>query len=216
MKRMTILAALSLLIIGCCPLTSLVQEALGRFQNATPQEVFVLEDLDPVAPENLDLDETPSVEPAVEDLFVPQINPCEGIYEKYPHDPTLGEIKEDYVGSWHQDPSLSARWSERWVFFPSGNYLFIPSQYECAYSSNPNCTPTPIEDGLWGVMDNLMYLATSGDLSNILTVSITPVVPSTIDESPYPYKTTIERLPFWLYTKDTNYWDPETGEYCGW
>jgi len=176
----------------------------------------VIDELVPVAPENLDLEEPIIVEPEVEELFVPQMNPCEGIYEKYPHDPSLGEIKGDYVGSWHTDPSLSARWNERWVFFSSGNYLFFPSQYECAYSSDPNCTPTPIEDGLWGVQGEIMNFAKGGDLNNIISRSIAPLVPSSIDESPYPYKTTIDGLPFWLYTKDTNYWDPETGEYCGW
>ena len=106
------------------------------------------EDLDSVAPENLDLYETPNVEIEVEELFVPRMNPSEGIFEKYPHDSTLREIKADYVGSWHTDPFLLAIWNESWVFFPSGNDLFFPSQYECVYSINPNWTPTPIEDGL--------------------------------------------------------------------
>jgi hypothetical protein len=71
-------------------------------------------------------------------------------------------------------------------------------------------------DGLWGVQGDMMYFATAGEMDNIISRSITPLVPSSIDESPYPYKTTIDGLPFWLYTKDTSYWDPETGEYCGW
>ena len=36
------------------------------------------------------------------------------------------------------------------------------------------------------------------------------------NESPYPYKTTIDGLTFWLMSKSTDYWDPETGDYCDW
>ena len=215
MTKIVSLLSLMIILLGCCPLTSLVQEALGKFQNATPQEVVVLEDLDPVAPENLDLDETSRDEPEVEDLFVPQVNACEDIYKKYPHDPTLGEIKADYVGSWHASEMVTARYNERFVLFASGNYLFFPDQYECAYTFK-SCVPSPIEDGLWGVEGEVMNFAKGGDMEDLISRPITPIIPSSLDESPYPYKTTIDGLTFWLMSKSTDYWDPETGDYCDW
>lgn len=146
--------------------------------------------------------------------FIAEINPCEGIYKKYAHDPALGEIKAEYIGSWHAGESVSAGFNERFIFFPTGNYLFFPSQYECTYSSDESCVPSPIEDGLWGVQGQVMYLAKGGDINNITHRSVTEVIPSSPDESPYPFKTTIDGLPFWLISPDTNLWDPETGEYC--
>jgi len=61
-----------------------------------------------------------------------------------------------------------------------------------------------------------MNFAKGGDLNDIISRSITDIVPSSADESRYPFRTTIDGLKFWLWSNATNFWDPETGEYCGW
>lgn len=188
MNRMTILAALSILIIGCCPFTAISQMVSEQMKNALPDTI------------------------GDEDPFTVNVNPCEGIYEKYPHDPALGEIPADYVGCWHASESVSARYNERFVLFASGHYLFFPDEYECAYTFN-TCVPSPIEDGLWGVQSQVMNFAIGGDMNNLISRSITPVIP-TEDEFSYPFTTTIDGLTFWLLSKETDMWDPETGGLC--
>jgi len=221
MKKIIGLAALIFLIFGCCPTTGAVQTLVERVQN----EILALmdavnlpfqEELPPIAI----VPPSPTVPPDPTATQVPQtvvgiISPCEGIYEKYPHDPSLGEISEVYIGSWHADYSMSDAYKERFVLFASGNYLFFPDQYECR-NTFKTCVPSPIEDGLWGVHGQVMNFARGGDLNDIISRSITEIVPSPVDESPYPYKTTIDGLKFWLWSKETDYWDPETGDYCGW
>ena len=63
---------------------------------------------------------------------------------------SLGEIKEEYIGSWHAAPSVGSGYSERFVFFSSGNYLFFPSQYECDFGDEA-CVPSPYRGRYWGV-----------------------------------------------------------------
>ena len=213
MKNIIGLLILSLIIFACCPLADLIQEAFEGIQD-TLSDIDVRDYIDSGEPEISVLEEPISVEPEGKEPFIPQINPCEGIYEKYPHDPTLGEIKGDYVGSWHASPFVSDAYNERFVLFSSGNYLFFPSQYECEYSSDEACVLSTVEDGLWGVQGEVMNFAKGGDLNNLISRSITPTIPSSADESPYPYKTTIDGLPFWLMAKEPNLWDPQTGELC--
>lgn len=212
MKRIIGLVVLSLFLFGCCPFTGAIQMAIEGIQNALPGIIGT----GPVAvQEDVQIDKIDPTPPEDPEPFVGTINPCEGIYEKYPHDPTLGEIREAYIGSWHAGAFVSDAFNERFVLFSSGNYLFFPDQYECAYSSK-TCVPSPIENGLWGVQGQVMHFAKEGELNNIISRSITEVVASPEDESPYPFKTTIDGLTFWLMSKDTNFWDPETGEYCDW
>ena len=73
-------------------------------------------------------------------------DPCEGLGLMYAQDGALGEIKAEYVGSWHAAPSVGSGYNERFVFFSTGNYLFVPSQYDCD-PSDASCVPTPIEQG---------------------------------------------------------------------
>ncbi len=212
MKRIIGLAALSLLICGCCPFTGAIQMAIDQIQNALPRLIGT----GPAAvQEDVQSDKIDPTPPEGPEPVVGIINPCEGIYEKYPHDPSLGEISEAYVGSWHADYSMSDAYKERFVLFSSGNYLFFPDQYECR-NTFKTCVPSPIENGLWGVQGQVMNFAKGGDMEDIISRSITDIVPSSPDESPYPFKTTIDGLKFWLWSKGTDYWDPETGEYCGW
>jgi hypothetical protein len=209
-KRILVLTSLSIFIMCCCPLTGVIQMAIEVGQNA-------LEELIGPEPtlENLEIDDADIVPTEEEDPFSININPCEGIYEKYRHNPALGEIKADYVGSWHASEMVTARYNERFVLFASGNYLFFPDQYECAYTFK-SCVPSPIEDGLWGVEGEVMNFAKGGDMEDLISRPITPIIPSSLDESPYPFKTTIDGLTFWLMSKSTDYWDPETGDYCDW
>ena len=211
MKKTIGLSTLIFIIFGCCPFTGAAQKIIDQIQN-TISGIDVTEYID--IPENLEGAETNIVETEVEYAFIININPCESIYEKYEHYAALGEIKEDYIGSWHASEFVSDGFNERFVLFSSGNYLFFPSQYECAYGSGEACVPSPIEDGLWGVQDHIMNFAKEGDINNVISKSITDVIASPEDESPYPFKTIFDGITFWLMSKDTNLWDPESGEYC--
>jgi hypothetical protein len=158
-------------------------------------------------------EETNLNETEVEDLNASTSNPCENLGEKYEHDEEVGIIQEDYVGSWHASPMVGSGYNERFVFFSSGNYIFFPSQYECDFS-DVSCTPTPIEEGTWGVQDNQINLAIDGDISNVRSILVGSVIDSPSEESPYSLKTTIDGTTYWLISKDTNIWNPETGELC--
>ena len=140
-------------------------------------------------------------------------NPCECLGKSYEYNQELGEIKEDYVGSWHAAPSVGSGYAERFVFFSTGNYLFFPSQYECDFSDN-TCTPSPVEEGTWGVQGDQINLSRDGDINNVRSIYIGKVIDSSPDESPYPLKTTFEGTTYWLMSKDTDMWNPETGESC--
>jgi len=212
MKRIIGLDALRFIIMGCCPFTAAIQGMIEPILNALSE----LMGIDLVEIQDFhDLATPESAEIAVTEPFISHISPCEGIYERYQHDPAQGEITADYIGSWHASESISARYSERFVLFASGNYLFFPGQYECAYTFK-SCVPSPIEDGVWGVQGQEMHFAEGGELNTIISRSVTKIHPSPDDESPYPFKTTIDGLTFWLMPKGTDYWDPETGVYCDW
>ena len=148
-----------------------------------------------------------------EDSFSITSNPCENLGDKYVHDEELGEIIEDFTGSWHASPSVGAGYSERFVFFSSGNYLFFPSQYECD-NGDEACIPSPIEEGIWGVQDSQINLAIEGRINNVRSILIGKVSDSPDGESPYFFKTTFDGTTYWLISKDTNMWNPLTGEPC--
>jgi hypothetical protein len=140
-------------------------------------------------------------------------NPCECLGKSYEYNQALGEIKEEYIGSWHAAAFVGSGYAERFVLFPSGNYLFFPSQYECEFG-NESCKPSPIEEGIWGIQDSHMNLAKDGDIKNVRSILIGGVIDASPDESPYPLKTTFDGTTYWLMSKDTNMWNPETGELC--
>jgi hypothetical protein len=140
-------------------------------------------------------------------------NQCECLGVKYQSDKKLGEIKEEYIGSWHAAPFVGSAYNERFVFFLTGNYLYIPSQYECDLNDS-TCIPSPIEQGIWGIQDDQMNLAKDGDINNVRSILIGKVVDSPTDESPYPLKTTFDGTIYWLLSQDTNMWNPDTGELC--
>jgi hypothetical protein len=140
-------------------------------------------------------------------------NPCECLGKRYEYNKELGEINEEYIGSWHAAPLVGSAYNERFVFFPSGNYLLFPSQYECD-PGDFTCTPSPIEEGIWGIQDNQMKLAKGGDIENLRIITIGTVIDSSPDESPYPLKTTFDGMTYWLMSNDTDMWNPATGEFC--
>lgn len=150
---------------------------------------------------------------AVEDSNPIAGNPCESLGDKYAHAGEIGEIKEDYIGSWHASAFVGSGYNERFVFFSSGNYLFFPSQYECDFNVQ-SCTPSPIEEGIWGVQDSHINLAKEGDINHLRSILIGKVIDSPGEESPYSKKTTFDGTTYWLISKDTNLWNPETGELC--
>jgi len=154
-----------------------------------------------------------SVTDAAEDPAAVAGEPCEALGQKYEHDGALGEIKAEYIGSWHAAPSVGSGYAERVVFFASGNYLFFPSQYECAVDDEA-CIASPVEEGIWGVQEGEMSLAKDGELRDPGRISIGNVVDSSPDESPYPMKTTLDGVTYWLMSSETNLWDPLTGELC--
>jgi len=158
-------------------------------------------------------EETSVIETEVIDLCTNINNPCECLGGKYDYDKELGEIKEEYIGSWHAAAFVGSAYNERFVFFPTGNYLFFPSQYECDFNDK-SCKPSPIEEGVWGIQDSQINLAKDGDLRNIRRILIGEVIDSPAEESPYPLKTTIDGTTYWLISKDTNMWNPDTGELC--
>lgn len=186
----------------------------------------------PVQSQEQEGDETPTIQPTktavvptptevetsvseteVKDLCTNTANPCECLGGKYDHDKELGEIKEDYIGSWHAAPFVGSGYGERIVFFSSGNYLFFPSQFECDFNDK-SCIPSPLEEGTWGIQGDQMNLAKEGDIDNIRSILIGKVIDSPPDESPYPLKTTFNGTIYWLLSKDTSLWNPETGELC--
>ena len=110
-------------------------------------------------------------------------DPCECLGKKYEYDKSLGEIKEEYIGSWHAAASVGSGYNERYVFFPTGNYLFFPSQYECDINDS-TCIPSPIEQGIWGIQDSQMNLAKDGDINHVRSVLIGKVIDFPPNESP--------------------------------
>ena len=168
-----------------------------------------------VSPAQTEEEETNINETVTEDPNAITGDPCDNLGNTYVHDKAIGEIIEDYIGSWHAAPSVGSAYSERFVFFASGNYLFFPSQYECAFD-DPSCIPSPIEEGIWGVRDGQINLAIDGDINHVRSISVGKVIDSPADESPYPLKTTFDGTTYWLMSKDTNMWNPETGELCDW
>jgi len=199
-------------LVACAPSPEAVQEAIEPTQTVLPSST-VEENIDLNAQENLEPTETPTSEPEVEETDEITGDPCKNLGEWYEYNEALGEIKEDYIGSWHSSPFVGSGYTERFVFFPSGSYLFFPSQYECG-SGDESCVPSPIEQGIWGVQGSQINLAREGNVNDVRSISIGEVIDSSQEESPYPLKTTIDGIPYWLMSKDTNLWNPETGESC--
>jgi hypothetical protein len=158
-------------------------------------------------------EETSLTETVVMELCTNTSNPCDCLGRKYKYDNALGEIKEENLGSWHAAAFVGSAYNERFVFFPTGNYLFFPSQNECDVNDS-TCIPSPIEQGNWGIQDSQMNLAKDGDINHVRIVLIGKVIDSPPAESPYPLKTTFDGITYWLLSKDTNMWNPETGEFC--
>jgi len=171
-----------------------------------PTEIVIVPT--PTIEEEININET-----EVEDLSENTSNPCESLGGKYEHDEELGEIKEDYIGSWHAASFVGSAYNERFLFFPSSNYLFFPSQYECDFN-DMSCIPSPIEEGIWGIQDSQMNLAKEGDINNVRSIWIGKVIDSPDEGSPYSIKTNFNGTTYWLLSKDTNMWNPETGELC--
>jgi hypothetical protein len=167
-----------------------------------------LETITPTDEEETNLNET-----EVGDLNPITSNPCENLGDTFEHDEELGAIQEDYVGSWHASPVVGSGYNERFVFFSTGNYIFFPSQYECDFG-DASCIPSPIEEGTWGVQDNQINLAIDGEINTIRSILAGIVIDSPSEESPYSLKTTFDGTTYWLLSKDTNMWNPETGELC--
>lgn len=191
---------------------------IGKPTSVQPQESGVAEPLT-IRPTEIAAVPTPTEEAtSVTETEVPDActntnNPCECLGESYKHDEELGEIKEDYIGSWHAAPFVGSGYNERFVLFSSGNYLFFPSQYECAFGDE-TCVLPLVEEGTWGVQGNQMNLTKDGDINNIRSILIGEVIDSSAEESPYPLKTTFNGITYWLMSKETNMWNPETGELC--
>jgi hypothetical protein len=186
------------------PVQSLVPEVVPTM-TIQPTEIVVVPTPIP---------EEPSItEAVVMELCTSTSNPCDCLGKKYEYDKALGEIKEEYIGSWHAAAFVGSAYNERFVFFPTGNYLFFPSQYECDVN-DLTCIPSPIEQGIWGIQDSQMNLAKDGDINHVRSVLIGKVIDSPPDESPYPLKTTFDGITYWLLSKDTNMWNPITGEFC--
>jgi hypothetical protein len=158
-------------------------------------------------------EETSAIETEVIDLCENTSNPCGCLGNKYKYDKELGEIKEEYIGSWHASSYVGSGYNARFVFFPSGNYLFFPSQYECDFGDT-SCIASPIEQGIWGIQDSQMNLAKEGDIRNVRSILIGNVTDSPDADSPYSIKTTFNGTTYWQLSKDTNLWNPETGELC--
>jgi hypothetical protein len=140
-------------------------------------------------------------------------NPCANLGQKYAHNQELGEIKEEYVGSWHAAPMVGDGYNERLVFFTTGNYIYFPSQYECA-NLGTSCTPSPIEQGTWGIQGDQLILAKDGDIDSMRSVSLAEIRASDPNQSPYPLQTIINGKTYWLLSTETNLWNPITGEMC--
>jgi len=188
-----------------------LQATVDAFIKQTQDTMPTLAPIETVTP--TEEAETNINETEVEDSTAITSNPCENLGDKYEHDEGLGEIKEDYIGSWHASPFVGSGYNERFVFFLSGNYLFFPSQYECDFDDT-TCVPSPVEGGIWGVQGSQINLAKDGDINNVRSILIGEVIDSPADESPYSLKTTFDGTTYWLMTKDTNMWNPETGELC--
>lgn len=212
-----LITVISLPFLAACAKSPQVSKIVTT-ATVQPQEPEVVT-TSTIQPTELVVNLTPTEEEAdlleteVEDSNAVSSNPCENMGEKYEHDEELGEIKEDYIGSWHAAPSIGSGYNERFVLFSSGNFLFFPSQYECDFGDE-SCVPSPIEEGTWGVQGSQMNLAKDGDTNNVRSILIGEVIDSPAEESPYPLKTTFDGTTYWLLSKDTNIWNPETGESC--
>lgn len=60
-------------------------------------------------------------------------------------------ISSSLVGLWQDSPMITAGWSDRYHFFPSGEYVFLPSQGDCL-------TRTVTEKGLWQIKNHQLVL----------------------------------------------------------
>lgn len=192
---------------GVVTLTSVQSQELEVVATSTTQSTEIA-----IVPSPTE-EKTRITETEVIDLCTNTINPCECLGRKYEYNKELGEIKEEYIGSWHASSFVGSAYNERFVFFLSGNYLFFPSQYECDFNDTA-CIPSPIEEGIWGIHDSQMDLAKDGDIRNVRSILIGKVIDSPDTDSPYSVNTTLDGTTYWLLSKDTNMWNPNTGELC--
>ena len=214
---LTLFTALLLAFLASCAISSQVAVIVTptSVQSQEPEVIpsLTIQPIKTAAVPTPTQEETSITETVDIDLCTNTGNPCECLGGKYQFDKILGEINEEFVGSWHAAAFVGSAYNERFVFFPTGNYLYFPSQYECN-SGDTSCIPSPVEQGIWGIQDDQMNLAKDGDINNVRSILIGKVIDSPPDESPYPFKTTIDGTTYWLLSKDTNMWNPETGEFC--
>ena len=128
-KQLCLIAAASIFLAfmaACTPspqnsrviAPTVTQQQVAETLTVRPTEIVVV----PTPTEK----ETSVFETESPDVCTYTSNPCECLGRRYEYNKELGELKEEYIGSWHAAPFVGSAYNERFVFFPSGNYLLLP------------------------------------------------------------------------------------------
>jgi hypothetical protein len=160
----------------------------------------------------------------IRDRIVTDQQECLNLDNEYEYSSQIGDIDEDLIGSWHGCPSIGSGYCERYVFYNNGNYVFFHREVDKVNSTEESKESNSDEDmivqGTWGVISlengtqKLLTMAVNGIIKNKEEVVISPLQESDEDESPYPYKITIDNEEYWRVSSKTELWNPQTGEDC--
>lgn len=127
----------------------------------------------------------------------------EDLANTYVHNEEIGEIDEEYIGSWLGCASVGDSYCERYVLFDTGNYLYFPSE-------NEEAEEYLVEIGIWGVEEGELNLVKEADITNIVSIVLGEIEYSPADESPYSLKADFGETTYWLVSKETDIWNPST------
>jgi hypothetical protein len=127
----------------------------------------------------------------------------EDLSNTYTHNPEIGEIDTEYVGSWLGCALIEESYCQRYVLFDTGNYLYFPSEME-------EVEEYVVEIGIWGVEEGELSLAKDADITNIVSIALGEIEYSSAEESSYSLKANFGETTYWLVSKETNIWSTDT------
>lgn len=150
------------------------------------------------------------------DRVVTEKEDCYALVQTYSHNEDIGRIVDEYVGSWHACESVGSGYCERLTFYPDGNFVYFPSQYD---STDGLLATDSIVQGIWGISslennsNHILHLASESDMDNIVDIEIGELE-ITGEDSPYTWQATLSNDTYWQLSPTTDLWNPRTGEQC--
>jgi hypothetical protein len=143
----------------------------------------------------------------VRDRELSSIQRCWALEDGYEYKGELGEINEEYIGSWDSCPNGTDRECNRILMYPNGNYILFTSDGR--------------EQGIWGrkmIEDspyNVLYFAKDGEVENMRDMGMDQVqIRYGSDNSSFRFFVEVGGVKYWKVSYSPDMWNPKNGRSC--